>query len=929
MSGISKKDIEALRASGQFDEEWYLNRYPDVQALEMDPIEHYLWIGRRLRRSISKEDWADPTTIIDAKTQIENLLSTPSPVDPSDVDPQLRSLLLDEARRSDKKVSVIIPMWNRSAVVRDCIDSILMQSFPAYEIIICDDGSVDDSVSVVESLYNKELASGKIKLIKSSRRGVCYARNICMELATGNIFAYLDTDNSWHQDHLLFAISVMSACKKSIAYTALAHFDKDTQVRSSLCRSYDRDALLRANFIDINCFVHDRELYDTYGNFDQRLDRLVDWDLIIRYTSKDEPLLIPVSTVNYYIGGELNNITKSVPIGRNVNIITYKNNEEYVRRNILTTEQIEKIKSEVYEEFSAVSKNKSVLYIVVKSQDAVVRLSWVFGLDVDIRFARLDSTSGLLSVVSADGRVSYDLSHAPEAVYWFPDAGQDYPELFQLQSMFLAVATTKINIGLLSFSLREDAEVEVTCLRNQLMCDVETLPYLLTGTISEKKYVGKIIRSLPKGKGLSKSVRLEQIFGDVLRLDNKKGYFATGVDRVPAIESRDWINYIYTRKRKPTILAIPMKLAVGGVERNTIETIRELRQDYDFIYLTLEKIAESQGSVADQVSNVAYRLIDLAEITTHDKYLKALELLRDTYKPDLVWICNGSMWLCENALNVRKIFSGIPIVDQQVYDVEEGWIRRYRDPGIMSFDHFIAISSKIHHRFIEDFRIPSERTSIIYSMIDSERFAQARRDLTDVAQLRRRFDLPVGKRVFAFMARLTDQKRPLDFLALARRRRMYDDEHYVLVGDGVLGSLCEAFIQDHDLDNVTWIKNIPDTRPFWVCVDGLIVTSAYEGLPIVVLEALAMGKPVLATDVGEIGKILEDHQAGFLVPDVGDVAAMAAKVDDWKQALDGLHEHLQKESRNIAERFSAKTIARAYVDCWDRALALKKAEIKN
>ena len=53
MAGISKQDIESLRRSGQFNEKWYLEQYPDVSALGMDPAEHYLWIGRRLGRKPS------------------------------------------------------------------------------------------------------------------------------------------------------------------------------------------------------------------------------------------------------------------------------------------------------------------------------------------------------------------------------------------------------------------------------------------------------------------------------------------------------------------------------------------------------------------------------------------------------------------------------------------------------------------------------------------------------------------------------------------------------------------------------------------------------------------------------------------------------------------------------------------------------------
>lgn len=53
MSSFTKADIESIRRSGEFDEKWYLEQYPDVKALGMDPIEHYLWLGARLGRKPS------------------------------------------------------------------------------------------------------------------------------------------------------------------------------------------------------------------------------------------------------------------------------------------------------------------------------------------------------------------------------------------------------------------------------------------------------------------------------------------------------------------------------------------------------------------------------------------------------------------------------------------------------------------------------------------------------------------------------------------------------------------------------------------------------------------------------------------------------------------------------------------------------------
>jgi len=63
MTGVSPEEIAIVKASGLFDEAWYLDQYPDVRKLRMDPVLHYLWIGRLLKRN--------PSPRFDASTYLE------------------------------------------------------------------------------------------------------------------------------------------------------------------------------------------------------------------------------------------------------------------------------------------------------------------------------------------------------------------------------------------------------------------------------------------------------------------------------------------------------------------------------------------------------------------------------------------------------------------------------------------------------------------------------------------------------------------------------------------------------------------------------------------------------------------------------------------------------------------------------------------
>lgn len=99
------------------------------------------------------------------------------------------------------KFSVVIPNYNRQEMVCDAVDSVLNQTYPAFEIIVIDDGSRDASVSQLQQRYGQ-----KINLIAQANAGVATARNAGVEAATGDYICYLDSDDLWQSDKLaLFA----------------------------------------------------------------------------------------------------------------------------------------------------------------------------------------------------------------------------------------------------------------------------------------------------------------------------------------------------------------------------------------------------------------------------------------------------------------------------------------------------------------------------------------------------------------------------------------------------------------------------------------------------------------------------------------------------------------------------------------------------
>ena len=101
------------------------------------------------------------------------------------------------------EVSIIIPTFNRGALISDAIDSIQAMSFTDWELIIVDDGSTDQTNKIV----NKYLKDERVHYLnQETNQGVSVARNIGLQESKGRYIAYLDSDNTYNPNFISFAI---------------------------------------------------------------------------------------------------------------------------------------------------------------------------------------------------------------------------------------------------------------------------------------------------------------------------------------------------------------------------------------------------------------------------------------------------------------------------------------------------------------------------------------------------------------------------------------------------------------------------------------------------------------------------------------------------------------------------------------------------
>ncbi|WP_300458616.1 glycosyltransferase family 2 protein [Desulfobacula sp.] len=112
---------------------------------------------------------------------------------------------LNYRMRIKPKFSIIIPVYNGSGSIKHAIDSILIQSYKAHEIIVVDDGS-DDNVESVLLEYNSKI----VKYYYQENKGVSSARNKGVDLATGDWICFLDADDWYYKDRLLLHVQLIN-----------------------------------------------------------------------------------------------------------------------------------------------------------------------------------------------------------------------------------------------------------------------------------------------------------------------------------------------------------------------------------------------------------------------------------------------------------------------------------------------------------------------------------------------------------------------------------------------------------------------------------------------------------------------------------------------------------------------------------------------
>jgi glycosyltransferase involved in cell wall biosynthesis len=232
--------------------------------------------------------------------------------------------------------------------------------------------------------------------------------------------------------------------------------------------------------------------------------------------------------------------------------------------------------------------------------------------------------------------------------------------------------------------------------------------------------------------------------------------------------------------------------------------------------------------------------------------------------------------------------------------------------------HIIAVAAACRDFLTTHESIPPEKISLVPNAIDLRRFSpgEASRD-----EARARLGLPVASRIVAGVGRLNPQKNFALFLDIAAQLApRFPGLHFLLAGDGSEEQMLREKASALGIANrVTFSGYVADTRLVYLAADVLLMPSRYEGLPMTLLEAMAMGLPVVASKLDGIAEVIGDGSEGFLVP--SDDAALFVERTAALLADAELSSRISKNARaKIEASFSVERMTSSVEDIYDRFL---------
>ena len=146
---------------------------------------------------------------------------------------------MTQAQTITPKVSIIMPAYNAERTVRASIDSVLVQTFPDWELVVINDASADKTAEIIQQLAKNDR---RVILLENEKNsGISLSRNRGIHHAKGEWLAFLDSDDLWREDKLEKQLKFIEETGALVSYTATAYITETGEMSSEISLDMPED----------------------------------------------------------------------------------------------------------------------------------------------------------------------------------------------------------------------------------------------------------------------------------------------------------------------------------------------------------------------------------------------------------------------------------------------------------------------------------------------------------------------------------------------------------------------------------------------------------------------------------------------------------------------------------------------------------------
>ncbi|MGI9424895.1 MAG: glycosyltransferase [Hyphomicrobiaceae bacterium] len=357
------------------------------------------------------------------------------------------------------------------------------------------------------------------------------------------------------------------------------------------------------------------------------------------------------------------------------------------------------------------------------------------------------------------------------------------------------------------------------------------------------------------------------------------------------------------------VLFVVRSLHVGGMERMVIELAAGLNPThYQVRFCTIE----DPGQLADHLQSAGILLDALNKPPgLRLGYVRRLRAILDAWRPDIIHTHNDTGHFYASLANVgrgskarllhTKHGRGDP-------DDRKSVIRNWLSSRLS--DVVIAVSDDVEKICREVEKVPAGKVRTIINGIKLDPYLSLKRE-----------GPASGAILFGHVGRLSEVKNQrLLIEAFAIVHRQLPQSRLAIAGDGPLRSELEEQTRTLGIaSSVDFLGYRSDVAAVLSDIDVFLLSSQSEGTPLVVIEAMAAGIPVIATDVGGLSEMLKDRQTGMLVPP-GDARSLANRMLELASDKEKRYRLGERGRENAKAHYSLERMIRDYSEIYESLL---------